>query len=150
MHNDKEDFIDILLIEDNPADAHLIELSIEEYKRPLSLKWIENGEEALEYLKSEGPYAEPAERKVPRLVILDLKLPRFTGSEILDTRSHWKGMDGVPVVMHSSSQLRQEINTCLEKGAAGFFVKSIELNEFFSDCHRIFDKWVRESDTTEE
>jgi len=143
MHSDKDDLIDILLIEDNPADAHLIELSIEEYERPLSLKWIENGEEALEYLKSEGAYANLAERKTPRLIILDLKLPRYTGSEILDTRPQWKGMSDVPVVMHSSSQLRQEINTCLEKGAADFFVKSIELNDFFADCHRIFDKWVK-------
>jgi CheY-like chemotaxis protein len=136
--------LDILLIEDNPADAHLIELSLEEYSRPLSIKWIEDGEEALNYLRAEGSYSsDHGGRKIPKLIILDLKLPRYTGSEILGTRPSWKDLDGVPVVMHSSSQLRQEINTCLEYGASDFFVKSIELSDFFADCHNIFDKWIK-------
>lgn len=142
MNSGEEEIIDILLIEDNPADAHLIELSIEEYHIPLKMSWIENGEEALDYLRAEGKFANIENRKKPRLIILDLKLPRFTGSEILKTRPSWKGLDNIPVVMHSSSQLHQEITNCLENGAADFFVKSIDLAEFFSDCHRIFDRWL--------
>jgi CheY-like chemotaxis protein len=143
LESSVEDSIDILLIEDNPADAHLIELSIEEYDRPLQIEWIEDGEDALNYLRAEGRFSDPSTRKTPRLIILDLKLPRYTGSEILQTRPSWKGLADVPIVMHSSSQLHQEISSCLENGASDFFVKSIELSDFFADCHRIFDTWLK-------
>jgi two-component system response regulator len=139
----KSETVDILLIEDNPADAHLIELSIEDYDETLSLHWIENGEDALNYLKAEGEYSDPAKRRIPRLIILDLKLPRYTGNEILQTRDSWKELDNVPIVMHSSSQLHQEISFCLKNGASDFFVKSIELSDFFDDCHKIFNKWLK-------
>ena len=143
MELSAENTIDILLIEDNPADAHLIELSIEEYNRPLKIQWIEDGEDALNYLRAEGRFTDAALRKIPRLIILDLKLPRYTGSEILQTRPSWKDLAEVPIVMHSSSQLHQEISSCLENGASDFFVKSIELSDFFADCHRIFDTWLK-------
>lgn len=135
--------VDILLVEDNPADAHLIELAIESYKEPLQILWIENGEDALNYFRAEDRYTDPDHRPKPRLIILDLKLPRFTGNEILQTKREWKGLSDVPVVMHSSSRLHQDIHSCLENGANDFFVKSIDLSDFFSDCHRIFDTWLK-------
>ncbi|MEJ2689386.1 MAG: response regulator [Deltaproteobacteria bacterium] len=123
----------ILLAEDEEAEIALVQLSLEENGiRGDEVTITRDGAEALDYLFRRGPYRDRPPGN-PGLVILDLKLPKVTGLEILKEVRTDAGTKSVPVVIFSSSIHEKDRNEALRNGANAFIVKPMDLDAF-SNC----------------
>jgi CheY-like chemotaxis protein len=120
----------ILLAEDTEADIALMQLAFEEYGiHEENVAVTRDGAEALDYLFRRGPYQERRAGN-PELIILDLKLPKITGLEILKEIRADEGIKNVPVVIFSSSLHEKDRENALQNGANDFIVKPLEFDAF--------------------
>jgi DNA-binding response OmpR family regulator len=118
----------ILLIEDNPADAGLVREALEEHAVEGQLTVIGDGERAISYLAS----IERDEARCPDLLILDLNLPKRSGSDVLRYVRESKCCVGMPVLILSSSDNRKDRDETALLGATRYLRKPIELDDFLS------------------
>lgn len=118
--------LNILLVEDNPADAYLTTLSLRDNKLCRDLHVVEHGEEALAFLRREGSYAGVFR---PDLIILDLHLPQMDGFTVLANIKSDVAFCTIPVVIFSTSSAQQEITLAYRLGASHYFVKPNDLHE---------------------
>lgn len=126
----------ILLIEDEPSHARLIEIVLRHAGIENDILKIGNGTEALEYLTSRGRYAG---HDVPAdlLVLLDLNLPGATGHEILERlRSDGDARRNIPVIVVTSSDDPEEMDRCYALGCNGYLVKPPEEGAFLDAFHK--------------
>jgi CheY-like chemotaxis protein len=126
----------ILLAEDLPADAGLVRAALQEGKFYCSLDVVEDGEQALAYLRG-----EIAEARRPDLVLLDLNLPRLNGREVLAAMKQDAELRSIPVVVLTTSDVERDIEASYSLGAVGFVTKPLDVNEFFGAIHAIEDYW---------
>jgi CheY-like chemotaxis protein len=122
--------VDVLLIEDNLGDAVLIHDAIKRLPVPVNLHLALDGHQAMLVLSN--PHFQPD------LIVLDLNIPKISGTELLDL---WKGYR-TPVVVLSSSRNPAERDFCLASGAQEFVAKPIELEEFQNAVARIIERWA--------
>jgi len=132
--NDPET-VDILLVEDNPNDAELTQRALRKTGLGAALMIVRDGAEALEYLFS-------SKRAKPRVVFLDLKLPKIDGIEVLrrirsDERTH-----GTPVIVLTSSQEERDISECYKLGVNSYVVKPVEFDEFYKTVGDLATYWL--------
>ena len=129
--------IQLLLVEDNPGDVLLIRQAVSRWKTPASVRVIVDGEAALSYLRAETP-STPR----PDLVILDLKLPRRDGGEVLREIGPQGAARPFPVVVFTSS--RADIETLRDSGHAPdlYLVKPIRLDEYLATVASIESWWL--------
>ncbi len=116
--------IEILLIEDNPADIELAEEALCESTVPISLNIAHDGEEALRFLRAEGEYAG-VER--PDLILLDLKVPKKDGLEVLAEVKADRALRRIPVVVLSSSDADEDIVRAYDLRASSYIIKPSDL-----------------------
>lgn len=130
--------LEVLLIEDNPADADLTREALARGKLHLNLHHVLDGEEALGYLRREGPFAD-----VPRpdLLLLDLNLPRRSGREVLAEVKADPEFRAIPVVVLTSSNAEQDIAQSYALGANCYVTKPVGLKEFESIVLAIESFW---------
>lgn len=126
--------IDILLVEDNPNDAELTLRALRKSDIGARLAIARDGAEALEYLLSDRPK--------PKVVFLDLKLPKIDGIEVLrrvraDDRAH-----SIPVVVLTSSQEERDINECYKLGVNSYVVKPVEFDKFYKAVGDLGTYWL--------
>jgi CheY-like chemotaxis protein len=126
--------IDILLVEDNPNDAELTLRALRKSDVGARLAIARDGAEALEYLLSD--------RSMPKVVFLDLKLPKIDGIEVLrriraDERTH-----SVPVVVLTSSQEERDISECYKLGVNSYVVKPVEFDRFYKAVGDLGTYWL--------
>ncbi len=119
----------ILLVEDNPHDLELTLIALSKSQLANEVVIARDGAEALEYLKCEGEFAA---RQVgnPAVVLLDLKLPKVDGLEVLKEIRSTKGLSSIPVVMLTSSKEEQDLLRSYELGVNAYVVKPVDFNEF--------------------
>ncbi|MDP2784336.1 MAG: response regulator [Sulfurimicrobium sp.] len=122
--------IDILLVEDNPTDAELALRSLRVHHLKNHIEWVKDGAAALDFLFCQGAYAARNGCGMPKLVLLDLRLPKVDGLEVLqrmraDERTHL-----IPVVVMTSSTEERDIVTSYELGANSFVSKPVAFDEF--------------------
>ena len=114
----------LLLVEDDPADARLIQRAIAKVEIPAKVVHVPDGDEAVTYLLGEGKYADREAYPLPWLVLLDVKLPRRSGIEVLQWIRTQRGpIAATPVVMFSSSSHSVDINSAYLSGANSYLVK---------------------------
>lgn len=130
--------IDILLVEDNPSDVRLAELALEESKIKNRFMAVEDGEEALSFLRREGGYAQAFR---PDLILLDLNLPKLSGQEVLIEIRNDPELTTIPVVILSSSEAETDILKSYELHANAYVSKPIELDRFFEVVRAIEGFW---------
>jgi two-component system response regulator len=121
--------VEILLVEDNPDDEELTLMTLEQHNIAHSIKVVHDGAEALDYLFGNGIYEQQTIGH-PRLVLLDLKLPKRSGVEVLE---HIKGdarTRKIPVVVLTSSREDPDIKRCYELGANSYVVKPVDFDQF--------------------
>lgn len=119
-----------MIAEDAEADIALARLALEEYGvLEDEVAVARDGEEALDYLYQRGPYSDRSQGN-PGLVILDLKLPKITGLEILKEIRADAGKKDVPVVIFSSSLHEKDRADALQNGASAFFVKPMDFDTY--------------------
>jgi CheY-like chemotaxis protein len=119
----------ILLVEDNPKDLELTLIALEKSQLANDVVVTRDGVEALDYLNCTGPHSQRAPGN-PAVVLLDLKLPRVDGIEVLQTIRSTPELKSIPVVMLTSSREEQDLLRSYALGVNAFVVKPVEFREF--------------------
>jgi len=131
----------ILLVEDNENDAELALVQLEDCEPPIHVEVARDGEEALDYLYRRGAYASRPVGE-PVVVLLDLKMPRVTGLEVLRAVKSDEKLKHIPVVMLTSSREPQDLRECYRLGANGYVVKPLEAQHFTQAIRNLGAYWV--------
>jgi len=121
--------VDILLVEDNPNDAELTLRALKKHNLTNNLEWVKDGAEALDFLFLRGNYATRTNHK-PKLVLLDLRLPKLDGLEVLKAIRTNPQTDMIPVVVMTSSTEERDIVSSYKLGANSFVSKPVVFDEF--------------------
>ena len=130
----------ILLVEDNPNDLELTLFALEKIKLANEVIVTRDGEEALDYLLAKGRYAGRPEGN-PALVLLDLKLPKIDGVEVLHRMRNMPSLATVPVVMFTSSSEEKDVAATYAAGINSYVVKPIDFNAFVSAVSQLGVYW---------
>jgi CheY-like chemotaxis protein len=126
----QEIHVRILLVEDNDANTKLILRAFREDRLSNPVYCVRDGEEALDYLFRNGKYTDPAASPRPDLVLLDLKLPKIDGIEVLRRIKADKNLRSVPVVVLTSSLADQDLAETYALGANSYLNKPIDFEKF--------------------
>ena len=118
----------ILIVEDREDDILLMRKAFDKASLTNPIKIVRDGEEAMAYLSGEGKYASRDEYPLPDLILLDLKLPRMDGFEVLTWIRKQDGIRGLPIVVLTSSSQLRDVNRAYELGANSFFVKELDFH----------------------
>ncbi|HEY9827418.1 MAG TPA: response regulator [Stenomitos sp.] len=134
------DPVDILLVEDDPNDVELIQLALDNYNFVNHMRVVRDGEEALHYLI--GRDDQPSIQPIPRLVLLDLKLPKINGIQVLKAiRNHPRTQNLVVVVMTSSVE-SQDLQACYDLGVNSYIVKPLDFHQFVEVSRQVGLYWM--------
>ena len=130
----------ILLVEDNPDDVELTLGAFRARRLSNPVTVLRDGEEALDYIHRRGPFAEKA--PMPGLILLDIRLPRVNGIEVLRQMKSHQIYRTVPVVMLTTSDDTNDIRRSYELGANSYILKPVEWEKFVEVVGRIDLYWI--------
>ena len=122
--------VEILLIEDNPFEAELAIRSLKKYNFANNLHHIDDGADALDFIFARGKYESATHASQPKLILLDIKLPKVDGIEILRQLKANEKTKKIPVVILTSSKENQDVVACYELGANSYIVKPVDFDSF--------------------
>ena len=131
--------IEILLVEDNPGDVRLTQEAVREAKIRNTLNVVNDGEQAIAYVRRQGEYAD---RPRPDLILLDLNLPRKDGREVLQDLKSDPDLHRIPVVVLTSSEAEQDILRTYDLYANAYVTKPVDLEQFMHVVSSIQDFWL--------
>jgi CheY-like chemotaxis protein len=117
--------VEILLVEDNERDAELTMRALKKGGLANKLLWVKDGQQALDYLFRQGEFSG-REDVVPRLVLLDLKMPRVDGIEVLKLVKAQESTKRIPVVVMTSSQEEKDLDQTYDLGVNSYIVKPVD------------------------
>jgi CheY-like chemotaxis protein len=132
----------ILVVEDSAQDRELVVSALSEYCHPRRIATAADGEEALDFLFGRGRHQGRDARRQPRLVILDLKLGRMSGLEVLHAMRADPLTEAVPVVMLSGSADKAELDRCYAAGANSVVRKSADYEEMRRKLRQVHGFWL--------
>ena len=130
--------IDILLVEDNPADIDLTKEAFEECKFANNLHIVSDGENALAFLRKESNFRD---KPRPDLILLDLNLPKIDGREILAEIKNDDKLKQIPVVILTTSESKEDITEMYKLHANCYITKPVDINQFIKVVQSIGDFW---------
>ncbi len=134
--------IEILLVEDNPADAEMTIRALNKNKLANKLIHLKDGAEALDFLFCKGGFSERDINNRPKVILLDLKMPKVDGIEVL-SRIKEEGLTrNIPVVILTSSKEHPDIKRCYELGANSYIVKPVDFDNFFKAITELGLYWL--------
>ena len=123
--------VEILLVEDNETDAELTIRALKKNNLANKLVWAKDGAEALDFIFATGKYSErDIEKGLPRLILLDLRMPKVDGLEVLQTIKADERTKMIPVVVLTSSKEDRDIVESYELGVNSYVSKPVEFDEF--------------------
>jgi two-component system, response regulator len=134
--------VEILLVEDNPADAEMTTRALRRNNLANRLRWVKDGEEALDFMFCTGAYAGRNPGSGPRLVMLDIKMPKVDGIEVLRRLKQNPTTRAVPVVVMTSSNEERDVVESYELGVNSYIVKPVEFEAFLETVAKIGLYWV--------
>ncbi len=134
--------IEILLVEDEAADAALLQRAFTKSGLLNPLRLVRDGEEALDYLFGRGPYADREAHPLPGLVLLDLKLPKIDGLEVLRQLKAANILKRIPVIVLTSSEQSGDINSAYDLGVNSYLVKPVQFSAFCEIASNIQLYWL--------
>lgn len=129
---------EILLLEDDPADARLIGIALEETGLPCHLSHVADGLAGLAFLRREGNQADAPR---PDLILLDLNMPHMNGREFLRHLKADAALCGLPVVVLTTSVAERDVRDCYLSGASGFISKPLDMDDFIHTLRQVSDYW---------
>ena len=134
--------VELLLVEDNPADAEMTLRALRRNNLANKVHWVKDGEEALEFMFRTGPYAGRDPVAVPKLVMLDIKMPKVDGIEVLRRIKANEETRTVPVVVMTSSNEERDVVESYRLGVNSYIVKPVQFESFLETVAKIGLYWV--------
>lgn len=131
----------ILLAEDNPLDVELTIEALKDYNMANRVVVVKDGVEALEYLRCEGQYSERTQTN-PAVLLLDIKMPRMDGIEVLVELRKDDRFRKLPIVMLTSSREEPDLKKCYELGVNAYVVKPVDFKDFIEAVKNIGVFWA--------
>ena len=133
--------VDILLVEDNPNDAELAMRALRKGKLANHITWVKDGAEALEFIFRTGAYAKRPDQN-PKLILLDIKLPKVDGLEVLKRLKEDENTRVIPVVVVTSSAEGRDLVKSYKLGANSYIVKPVEFEQFSETMTKAGYYWM--------
>ncbi|MBI1767304.1 MAG: response regulator [Bacteroidetes bacterium] len=138
----KENEVEILLAEDTPSDAELTIRALKKSKMANHITHVEDGLQAVNFLLGEGEYEGRNTDNKPKVILLDLKMPKLNGIEVLRKIKSDERTKRIPVVVLTSSKEDPDINTCYDLGASSYIVKPVAFEDFIKVVTNIGMYWL--------
>jgi len=138
---ERQKLASVLLVEDDPDDVEITRRAFRKGRIANPLHVVRDGEEALEYLRRSGRYADPDQAPRPGLILLDLNLPRVDGRELLQIIKSTPELRALPVVVLTSSSQEEDVFGCYDSGANTYMTKPVEFDKFLQAVMTIGRYW---------
>ncbi len=139
--NDFDD-IETLLVEDSQHDAEMTMRALRKGNFLNKLFWVKDGVEALEFLRCEGDYKSRDPRQLPKLILLDLKMPRLDGLDVLRELKKDERTRRIPIVAMTSSDQARDVTAVYRLGANAYVVKPVQFGAFAETVAQIGMFWL--------
>ena len=140
--NNISQVVEILLVEDNATDAELAMRTLKKNNLANNLVWVKDGAEALDFLFARGEYAGRSDCAPPRLVLLDLRLPKVDGMEVLRVIKDDARTQAIPVVVLTSSQEDRDVAESYKLGVNSYISKPVEFDAFAKTVAELGMYWL--------
>ncbi len=134
--------VEIVLVEDNPHDAELTLRALKTFNLTNNLIWLQDGVEALDFIFAQGRYSERSIEDVPKIVLLDLKLPRVSGLEVLEKVKADSRTRNIPVVVLTSSSEERDIVSSYNLGVNSYVVKPVDFDRYVKTVQQLGEYWL--------
>jgi two-component system response regulator len=138
MHNE----IEVLIVEDNSNDAELTIRALKKSNLTNKLMHVKDGAEALDFLFAQGVYADRKDEKNPKVILLDLKMPKLNGIEVLQALKSDERTKTIPVVVLTSSKEDPDIQKCYQLGVNSYVVKPVGFESFAKAVSELGLYWM--------
>ncbi len=135
------EWVEILLVEDNIDDAALTIRALKKCGLSNTIYHVKDGTEALDFFYCTGNFTQ-RNKELPKLVLLDLKMPKVSGMEVLSKIKSDPLMKSIPVVILTSSKEDPDVRKCYELGANSYIVKPVDSDNFFQSIKEVGLYWV--------
>lgn len=134
--------VEILLVEDNPQDLELAQRALQKAKLTNRIHVARDGEEALEFIFCEGPYKNRRLDDPPKVILLDLKLPKVSGLEVLRRLKADPRTRRIPVVVLTSSKEQKDVIESYQLGVNSYIVKPVNFESFAASVQQLGMYWL--------
>jgi CheY-like chemotaxis protein len=140
MQSESPHSFDILLVEDELADAHLVRMAIRESKVACNLHHALDGLDAFAFMRCEGERYKNMPQ--PDLILLDLNMPRMNGREFLASLKADEYLASIPVVVLTTSEVERDVTTAYKLGASGFITKPVDMAQLVVVMRQVLGYWL--------
>ena len=137
-----ESIVEILIVEDNEQDLALAQRALRKAKVTNRIHVARDGEEALQFLFCEGPHAERKMEDGPKVILLDLKLPKIDGLEVLQRIKSDPRTKSIPVVVLTSSKEQNDVVETYNLGVNSYIVKPVNFEQFSETVQKLGMYWL--------
>lgn len=134
--------VEILLVEDNPSDAELAMIAMKKNNIANKLVHVVDGEEALDFIFARGLFSDRSVENIPKVILLDLKLPKIDGLEVLKAVKSDERTKSIPVVVLTSSKQETDIVKSYALGVNSYIVKPVDFDNFVEAVREIGLYWL--------
>ena len=141
MSHDRK-IVEVLLVEDNPHDAELALRALNRNNLANSIVHVTDGKEALDFLYARNAYADRDKNNHPKVVLLDLKLPKVDGLEVLRTMKDDPALRPIPVVVLTTSREDSDLMTTYQLGVNSYIVKPVDFSQFVEAVRQLGLYWL--------
>jgi len=122
--------INILLVEDDLAHAEIVRRNLKDFRVANRIIHVEDGQAALDYLFGKGPFADPESNPRPQLILLDLRLPKVDGLDVLRAIKEDADCKSIPTVVLTTSSAEADMVKAYDNGAGSYLVKPVDFDKF--------------------
>lgn len=140
--NDKWSEVDVLLVEDNPTDAELCMDALKEYNLGNKMEWVKDGAAALDFMFARGAYTARSLNHHPKVVLLDLRLPKVDGLEVLRALKGDERTRKIPVVILTSSKEDRDLIEGYQNGVNSYIQKPVAFEDFAKQVANVGMYWL--------
>lgn len=134
--------MEILLVEDNMSDAELTIRALKKNNLVNKLVHLEDGQEALDFIFAEGNYSQRKIEDTPKLILLDLKMPKINGIQVLEKIKSDERTKKIPVIVLTSSKEDPDIQACYLLGVNSYVVKPVQFEKFLDTVSHLGLYWM--------
>jgi two-component system response regulator len=134
--------VEILLVEDNMSDAELTIRALKKNNLVNKLVHLEDGQEALDFIFAEGNYSQRKIEDTPKLILLDLKMPKINGIQVLEKIKSDERTKKIPVIVLTSSKEDPDIQACYLLGVNSYVVKPVQFEKFLDTVSHLGLYWL--------